>query len=68
MAIPVILLICAPNLAMMKSARKLVRLEKKHETLSKVEVMEDVEMEVATGVMQVVGLGLIGNKLLGTVQ
>ena len=52
---------------MMKSARKLVKLEKKH-ALSKVEVVKDVKIEVTTKVMQVVGLGLMGSKLLGTVQ
>ena len=66
-AIPVTLLLNAPNLAMMKSARKLVKLNK-HETLSKVEVVENVEVETAAEVVQVVGLVLMGSKLLGTVQ
>ena len=52
---------------MMKSARKLMKLEE-HETLSKVEVAEDVEVEMAAEVVQVVGLVLMGNVLLGTVQ
>ena len=64
---PVILLLSAPNLVMMISARKLVKLEKKHKTLSKVEVVEDVEIEVTSKMMQVVGLGPMGSKLLGTV-
>ena len=67
-AIPVIVLLSAPNLAMMKSARKLVKLEKKHKTLSKVEVVKDMEIEVTAKLMQVVGQGLMGSKLLGTVQ
>ena len=66
-AIPVILLLSAPNLAMMKSARKLVKLEE-HETLSKVEVVEDVEVEMAMEVVQVMGLVLMGSVLLETVQ
>ena len=45
-----------------------MKLEKKHETLSKVEVVEDVEIVMAAEVMQVVGMGLIGRELLGTVQ
>ena len=67
-AIPVILLLSAPNLAMMISARKLMKLEKKHETLSKIEVVEDVEIEVTAKVIQVVDLGLMCSELLGTVQ
>ena len=53
---------------MMISARNLVKLEKKHKTPSKVEVVEDVEVKVAAEVMQVVSLVLMGNELLGTVQ
>ena len=67
-AIPIEWHLSAPNLAMMKSARKLVKLEKKHKVLSKVEVVKDVEIMVAAEVMQVVGLGLMGSELLGTVQ
>ena len=67
-AIPIIWILSAPNLAMMKSAKNLVKLKKRHETLSKVEVVEDVEIEVTAKVMQVVGLSLMGRKLLGTVK
>ena len=67
-AIPVILILSAPNLAMMISATKLVMLEKNHETLSKVEVVKDVEVEMAVEVVQVVGLILMGSMLLRTVQ
>ena len=66
-AIPVILLLSAPNLVMMKSARMLVNL-KEHKTLSKVEVVEDVEVEMAAEVVQVVGLVVMGSELIRTVQ
>ena len=39
-----------------------------HKTLREVEVAKDVEVEVASEVVQVVGLGLKGNVLLGKVQ
>ena len=61
------MLLSAPNLAMMKSARKLVKLEN-HKLLSKVEVVEDMEVKMAVEVVQVVGLVLMGSVLIGTVQ
>ena len=39
-----------------------------HGTLREVEVVEAVEVKVAAEVVQVVGLGLMGSVLLGTVQ
>ena len=67
-AIPIIWLLSAPNLVMMKSARKLGRHEQMHGNLREVEVVEAVEVEVAAEVVQVVGLVLMGSMLLGTVQ
>jgi hypothetical protein len=45
-----------------------VKLKNKHTTLSKVEVVKELEIKVTAKVMQVVVLGLMGSKLLGTVQ
>ncbi len=56
---------------MRKSARKLGNHEQGHGTLRKegvVKAVEAVEVEVATEVVQVVGVVLMGNVLLGTVQ
>jgi hypothetical protein len=56
---------------MRKSARKLRNHRQGHGTLKEegvVEAVEAVEVEVATEVVQVVGLALMGNMLLGTVQ
>ncbi len=56
---------------MRKSARKLGKHGQKHGTLREEEVDEAVEavkVEVATEVVQVMGLVLMGNALLGTVQ
>ena len=70
-AVPIILLLSAPSLAMRKSARKLGKHGQGHGTLREEEVDEAVEavkVEVAAEVVQVVGLVLMGNVLLGTVQ
>ncbi len=70
-AIPTISLLSAPSLAMRKSARKLGNHKQGHETLREegvVKAMEAVEVEVATEVVQAVGLVLKGSVLLGTVQ
>ncbi len=56
---------------MRKSARKLGNHRQGNGTLREEEVVEAVEavkVEVATEVVQVVGLVLMGNMLLGTVQ
>ncbi len=56
---------------MRKSARKLEHHGQRHGTLREEEVVEAVEavkVEVAAEVVQVVGLVLMGNVLLGTVQ
>jgi len=56
---------------MRKSARKLGKHGQGHGTLREEEVDEAVEavkVEVAAEVVQVVGLVLMGNVLLGTVQ
>ncbi len=56
---------------MRKSARKLGNHGHGHGTLREervVKAMEAMEVEVATEVVQVVGLVLMGNVLLGTVQ
>ncbi len=56
---------------MRKSARKLGNHEQGHGTLREegvVKAMEAVEVEVAMEVVQVMGLVLMGNVLLGTVQ
>ncbi len=53
---------------MRKSARKLGKHGQRHGTLREAEVVEAVEVEVATEVVQVVGLVLEGSVLLGTVQ
>jgi hypothetical protein len=56
---------------MRKSARKLGNHEQGHGTPREeevVEAMEAVEVEVAVEVVQVVGLVLKGNVLLGTVK
>jgi hypothetical protein len=55
-------------LAMRKSARKLGKYGQRHGTLREAEVVEAVEIVVATEVMQIVGLVLKGSVLLGTVQ
>ncbi len=71
MAVPIISLLSAQSLAMRKSARKLGNHRQGHGTLRKEEVVEAVEamkVEVAAEVVQVVGLVLMGNVLLGTVQ
>ncbi len=55
---------------MRKSARKLGNHGQGHGTLREegvVKAMEAVEVKVATEVVQVVGLVLMGNVLLGTV-
>ena len=39
-----------------------------HKTLRDVKVAKDVKVKVAVEVIQVVGLGLMGSVLLGTVQ
>ena len=65
------MLLSAPSLAMRKSARKLENHKQGHGTLREEEVDEAVEavtVKVATEVVQVVGLVLMGNVLLGTVQ
>ncbi len=70
-AIPIISFLSAPSLAMRKSARKLGNHEQGHGTLREEEVVEAVEavnVEVAMEVVQVVGLVLMGNVLLGTVK
>ena len=70
-AVPIILLLSAPSLAMRKSARKLGNHGQGHGTLREegvAKAVEAVEVEVATEVVQVVGLVLMGNVLLGTVQ
>ena len=70
-AVPIILLLSAPSLAIRKCARKLGNHGHGHGTLREEEVVkavEAVEVEVATEVVQVVGLVLEGNVLLGTVQ
>ncbi len=70
-AVPIISLISAPSLAMRKSARKLENHGQGHGTLREEEVVKAVEavkVEVAAEVVQVVGLVLMGNVLLGTVQ
>ncbi len=70
-AVPIISLLSAPSLAMRTSARKLENHGQGHETLREKEVVEAVEamkVEVAVEVVQVVGLVLMGNMLLGTVQ
>ncbi len=56
---------------MRKSARKLENHRQRHGTLREeevVEAMEAVQVKVAAEVVQVVGLVLMGNVLLGTVQ
>ncbi len=70
-AVPIILLLSAPSLAMRKGARKLGNHGQGHGTLREeeaVKAMEAVKVEVAAEVVQVVGLVLMSNKLLGTVQ
>ncbi len=70
-AVPIILLLSALSLAMRKSARKLKNHGQGHGTLREEEVVKAVEavkVEVAAEVVQVVGLVLMGNVLLGTVQ
>ncbi len=70
-AVPIILLLSAPSLAMRKSARKLGNHGQGHRTLREEEVVEAVEAvkaEVAAEVVQVMGLVLMGIVLLGTVQ
>jgi hypothetical protein len=70
-AIPIISLLSAPSLAMRKSARKLENHGQGHGTLREegvVKAMGAVEVKVAMEVVQVVGLALMGSKLLGTVQ
>ncbi len=67
-AIPIISLLSAPSLAMRKSARKLGKHGQSHGTLREAEVVKAVEVELAAEVVQVVGLVLEGNVLLGTVQ
>ncbi len=65
------MLLSAPSLAMRQSARKLRNHGQGHGTLREEEVVkavEAVEVELATEVVQVVGLVLKGSKLLGTVQ
>ncbi len=70
-AVPIILLLSAPILAMRKSARKLGNHGQEHRTLREEEVVEAVEavkVEVVAEVVKVVGLVLMGIVLLGTVQ
>ncbi len=70
-AVPIISLLSAPSLAMRKSVRKLGNHGQGHGTLREeevVEAMEAVKVEVAAEVVQVMGLVLMGNVLLGTVQ
>ncbi len=70
-AIPIISLLSAPSLAMSKSARKLGNHGQGHGILREegvVEAVEAVEVEVATEVVQAVGLVLKGSVILGTVQ
>ncbi len=70
-AIPIVSLLSAPSLAMRKSARKLGNHGQGYGTLREegvVEAVEAVEVKVDTEVVQVVGLVLKGNVLLGTVQ
>ncbi len=70
-AVPIILLLSAPSLAMRKSARKLGNHGQGHGTLREeevVEAMEAMKVKVAAEVVQVVGLFLKGSVLLGTVQ
>ncbi len=65
------MLLSATSLAMRKSARKLGNHGQGHGTLREEEVVEAVEavkVEVATEVVQVMGLVLKGSVLLGTVQ
>ncbi len=70
-AIPIISLLSAPSLTMRKSARKLGNHGQGHRTLREegvVEAVEAVEVEVATEVVQAMGLVLKGSVLHGTVQ
>ncbi len=67
-AVPIISLLSAPNLAMRKSARKLGNHGHGHGALREEEVGKVMEVEVAVEVVQVVGLFLKGSVLLGTVQ
>ncbi len=70
-AIPIISLLSAPSLAMRKSARKLGNHGQGHGTLREegvAKAMEAVEVEVATEVVQAMGLVLKGSVLFGTVQ
>ncbi len=70
-AIPIISLLSAPSLAMRISARKLKNHGQGHGTLREegvVKAMEAVEVKVAMEVVQVVGLVLMGNVLLRTLQ
>ncbi len=67
-AIPIISLVSTPSLAMSKSARKLGKHRQRHGTLREAEVVKAVEVKVAAEVVQVMGLVLEGNVLLGTVQ
>ncbi len=65
------MLLSAPSLATRKSARKLGNQGQGHGTLREEEVdeaAEAVKVKVAAEVVQVVGLVLMGNVLLGTVQ
>ncbi len=65
------MVLSAPSLAMRKGARKLGNHGQGHGTLREeevVEAMEAVKVEVAAKVVQVVGLVLMGNVLLGTLQ
>ncbi len=69
--IPIISLLSAPSLVMRKSARKLRNHGQGHGTLREegvVEAVEAMEVKVAMEVVQVVGLVLMGNVLLETVQ
>ncbi len=70
-AVPIISPLSVPSLAMRKGARKLGNYKKGHEILREEEVVKAVEavkVEVAAEVVQVVGLVLMGNEFLGTVQ
>ncbi len=65
------MLLSAPSLAMRKSAQKLENHGQGHGTLREEEVVEAVEavkVKVAAEVVQVTGLVLMGNVLLGTAQ
>ncbi len=62
------MLLSAPSLAMRRGARKLGNHGQGHGTLREEEVVEAVKVEVAAEVVQVMGLVLVGNVLLGTVQ